>query len=534
MSNIESTRSTIGERLLFILFVVYVFSIAAYAVELTGNEAGVIESGLKRSDLEVQNCAQLYSLTGERYTCGYLQVPEDYVKNSSPLIRVPFLLIKPEGDLFDATLQPLLITGGGGPGNALLGNRHFPPEDSSFWMYEEFSVVDGRPLLILENRGVGLSQPNLDCHYPPEIYQQQFWSELLESDLRCGLEYAAEGVDLSQYNVHNAALDIEMFRRLSANLGINTSQLNLYGVSYGTRVAMYYERMFPSATRTLVLDSVALNDPDAAADELAYAQQSLDLVFSRCRADADCRKAFGTELEPDFYRFLDSLDESEISLSVHWPDKELPIEVPLSATLVIDILHNALYGSDSFASTPLMIRQLIEGSYGNFISAFNEYVAGYSPKYYFSDTAFITYLCYDVDYSTKNTDTPASRTKVTSLQLSDYWDLESGREYMHDVCSNYGALPGTDLLQQSFSSDTPVLFLSGELDPVTPPASALKATVHYSYHWHITRSNSSHDVISHSPCARFLASWFLYHPEEDLDLRIEECEPEEDLQFLLD
>ena len=531
MSNPDITPSITAVWVSFFLIALFVFSISTYADNSKDNALELIESSLKKSDMRLQNCLQMYGLTGTRYTCGYLQVPEDYIRNNSPVIKVPFLLIVPETALYDATLQPLLITGGGGPGNALLGNRNFPPDDNSFWMYEEFSVVDGRPLLILENRGVGLSQPNLDCHYPPEIYQQQFWSELLESDLRCGLEYAAEGVDLSQYNVHNAALDIEMFRRLSANQGINTSQLNLYGVSYGTRVAMYYERMFPSTTRTMVLDSVALNDPDSAADELAYAQQSLNLVFSRCRSDAGCSKAFGTELESDFYRFLNSLAESDVSLSVRWPDKERSIDVPLSATLVIDILHSALYSSDSFASTPLMIRQLVDGSYSNFTDALNEYVAGYSPKHYFSDTAFITYLCYDMDYSTKSIHSLSSSSR---LQLSEYWDLESGREYMHDVCSSYGALPGTDLLQQSFTSDTPVLFLSGELDPVTPPASALKASLHYSYHWHITQRNSSHDVISHSPCSRFLASWFLYHPEEDLELRMEECESEEDLQFILD
>ena len=531
MSNLGTTVAITDVRLLLALLMLYFFSVCTYADVSKDNGPELIELSLKKSGMELQKCLPMYGLTGERYTCGFLQVPEDYSQNNSPLIKVPFLLIFPESHLYDATLQPLLITGGGGPGNALLGNENFPLDDSSFWMYEEFSVVDGRPLMILENRGVGLSQPNLDCHYPPEIYKQQFWSELLESDLRCGLEYAAKGVDLSQYNVHNAALDIEMFRRLSAAEGINTSQLNLYGVSYGTRVAMYYEKFFPSTTRTMVLDSVALNDPDSAVDELAYAQRSLDLVFSRCRLDADCREAFGTEIESDFYQLLNSLDESEVSLSVDWPDSELPLDVPLSTTLVIDILHSALYSSDTFASTPSMIRELVDGSYGKLIAAFNEYVAGYSPKYYFSDTAFITYLCYDQDYSTNNIPAPTSSAQPL---LAEYWDLESGRKYMHDVCSSYGALPGTDLLQQPFTSDTPVLFLSGELDPVTPPASALKAAVHYSYHWHITQSNSSHDVISHSSCARFLASWFLYHPEEDLELRIEECEPEENLQFVVD
>ena len=496
------------------------------------NEARVfIEDSLDKSTLISRDCSLIYGLAGKRYTCGFLQVPENYSRQNSRLIKVPYLLIFPEKDVFDTALEPLLITGGGGPGNALLGNQNFPPEDDSFWMYEEFSVTDGRLLIILENRGVGFSQPNLDCHYSPEIFRETAWAELLESDVQCGLEYKTDGVDLSQYNAYNAALDIEMSRRLFENEGINTRQLNLYGVSYGTRIAMYYDRLFPSTTRTLVLDSVALNDESSAEDELAYAQQSLDLLFSRCREDALCREAFGVELESEFYQFMKSLEETDVSLSVRWPDKTMPVEVPLSATLVIDILHGALYSSDSFEKLPKMIRQLIDGSYGSFTAALDEYAAGYSPEYYFSDTAFITYLCYDVDYTAKSTDILA---RLDGLKLSRYWDLERGREYMESVCSNYGAIAENDLLQQPFNSDTPVLLLSGELDPVTPAASALKAAVHYEYHWNITRRNASHDVISHSACARFLASWFVYHPEEDLDVRIEECEPEEDLQFVLE
>ena len=491
----------------------------------------LLQSGLKRSDLQFEDCLHIYGLAGERYRCGFLHVPENYAQPRSPMIRVPFLLIFPDEDIFDATLQPLLITGGGGPGNALLGNQYFPPDDSSFWAYEELSVADGRLLMILENRGIGFSQPNLDCHYPPDIYQQQFWSALLTSDRRCGANFMEDGVELSQYNVLNAALDIELFRQLSASEDINTAQLNLYGVSYGTRVAMYYERLFPAATRSMVLDSVSINNPGSAADELTYAQQSLDLVFSKCRSDAQCRKAFGEDLESEFYRFLANLDKADLFLSVRWPDRLLPLEVPLSATLVIDILHSALYSSDTFSTIPLMVKRLIDGSYGKFTAAFNDYVAGYSPKYYFSDTAFITYLCYDLEDSTQSSDIPTS---FQASKLSRYWDLESGKDYMDSVCTDYDALPGPDLLQLPFTSDTPVLMLSGELDPVTPPASALQAALHYSYHWSITRDNVSHDVISHSACARFLASWFIYHPEEDLELRMKECEPEEDLEFALD
>ena len=103
------------------------------------------------------------------------------------------------------------------------------------------------------------------------------------------------------------------------------------------------------------------------------------------------------------------------------------------------------------------------------------------------------------------------------------------------VCSHYGLEAGQNSPFERAVSDTPTLFLSGELDPVTPPATASKAAEYFSYHWNIVRDNVSHDVITHSDCARFLASWFIYHPQEDLDNRIKECEPEATaIPFLLE
>ena len=498
-----------------------------YADDPTTRFETLIESGLTSSKLELQDCLQLYGLEGERYNCGYLQVPEDYTSKERDLIKVPFLLIFPEEDVYDATLTPLLITGGGGPGSALLGNRFFSLDDDSFWTYEEFSVADGRLLMILENRGVGHSRPNLDCQYSSNIYQQQYWSNLLEADLSCGSDYVSKDIDIAQYNVHNAVLDMEMFRRLVADRNINVSKMNLYGVSYGTRVAMYYERMFPDTTRAMILDSVSVNEPNSSANELAYAQRSLDMVFSMCRSDARCRETFGADLESEFYKFMNHVEARNIMFDVSWPGSALPVSVPLTATIVLDSLHSALYSSDTFAGIPLTVSQLIDGSYEEFTESLNAYFETYSASYAFYDTAFLTYLCFDTDYSGEIEDS------FTQLKLFKFWDFERGREHMSRICSNYGSTSETDLLKYPFTSDVPALFLSGELDPVTPPASALKAAGYYSYHWNIVRDRASHDVISHSACARFLASWFLYHLQEDLESRIEECKPEEAIRFLL-
>jgi pimeloyl-ACP methyl ester carboxylesterase len=478
------------------------------------------------SALQIQECVAMYGLHGERYLCGFLNVPENYSVRDGTLIRVPFLVILPQQTAQDTSLTPLLVTGGGGPGNALLGNEFSQPLDSSFHTYEAFSVADDRPLILLENRGVGRSEPNLDCRYSMQHYSKRYWSELLSADVQCGSAQIANGIDLSQYQVHNAALDIEVFRQLMAAHRINNRRLNLYGVSYGARVAMYYERLFPSSTRTLLLDSASVNTADAAAKTLNYGQQSLDNVFRKCRSLPGCRRRFGVSLETEFYRFLSEVGTKDITLSLQRPGSNEAMSVPLTGTVVVDILHSALYSSDTIAAIPLMLRQMIDGDYNRLTDSLNDYLQTYGPTYSFSDTAFLTYHCFDRRYPTDPLNAPAE------IKLYPYWGFDQGRQHIETVCKSYQIERGTDLLQQPYQSLTPALFLSGDLDPVTPPTSVAQATAAYEYHWHIVEKNVSHDVVSHSQCAQYLASWFIYHPREDLEARRAACAPTRKLHFL--
>ena len=68
-------------------------------------------------------------------------------------------------------------------------------------------------------------------------------------------------------------------------------QLNLWGGSYGTRVALHYLRKYPERTRSVIIDGVVPGDlllgPSMATD----AQASLDLLFDRCAESADCSAA---------------------------------------------------------------------------------------------------------------------------------------------------------------------------------------------------------------------------------------------------
>ena len=280
---------------------------------------------------------------------------------------------------------------------------------------------------------------------------------------------------------------------------------------------MYYDRLFPTAVRSMVLDSVFVNQPDVDAAELVFGQRAMDRIFAECRNNPHCIERFGSELENDFYHFLEQLEARKPALEIQWPGASTPVSIPLTGSLVVNTLHTAMYSTDTLADIPLTISQLIAGNFDRFRADIKAYFQSYSPDYTFSDTAFLTYQCGDKNFTEEGAE------HLDHLKLVPYWEFKQGQTYMQSVCDAYGIRALPDILARSYSSDTLTLFLSGELDPVTPPENADKAAASYRYQWHFTEPYASHDVISHSQCARYLTSWFFYHPQEDLALKKQQC-----------
>src|SRR6185369_3833685 len=107
--------------------------------------------------------------------------------------------------------------------------------------------------------------------------------------------------DLRQYTTSVAVKDLDAVR---AALGY--ARINLYGQSYGTRVAQHYARRYPQSTRALILDGVvnpeAVLGPAIAID----AERALERILARCKADPSCAKAFKDPLA-DYHSLREQL-----------------------------------------------------------------------------------------------------------------------------------------------------------------------------------------------------------------------------------
>src|SRR5256885_4018761 len=60
--------------------------------------------------------------------------------------------------------------------------------------------------------------------------------------------------DLAEVGYYTTSLAVQDLERVRAALGV--ARIDLYGTSYGTRVAQHYLRRFPQRVRALILDGV--------------------------------------------------------------------------------------------------------------------------------------------------------------------------------------------------------------------------------------------------------------------------------------
>ena len=127
----------------------------------------------------------------------------------------------------------------------------------------------------------------------------------------CKKRLEEQGIDLSQYQVINAAEDIEQLRRA---LGID--QLNIYGASYASRVALAYERRYPESTRTLILDGVIPQSIRIFEDAPRRHYEAIMRVINKCNRDHRCYRRYGSDLDKRLAGYLAQLDTSPIKVSV--------------------------------------------------------------------------------------------------------------------------------------------------------------------------------------------------------------------------
>jgi pimeloyl-ACP methyl ester carboxylesterase len=371
----------------------------------------------------------------------------------------------------------VLIAGGPGMGSSDM----YPGVAQAF-----ARIRRDRDLIIIDQRGTGRSSP-LNCEASSELDGDLV--SFIADSRRC-LEVLRTRADLTQYTTSVAVQDLEALRR-----ALGVAQWNLYGVSYGTRVAQHYLRRFPAQTRSVILDGVvppglALG-PDIALD----AEAALERILARCRRDEACFTRFGDSRE----RFvaLRARLATPVSLTLPDPRSGEPRTLSFGRPQLGAVLRLQSYSSATASLLPLALHEAVE----------RNNLAPLAGMFLMSMANLADVMAAGMHHSVVCAeDVPfIDATRLDRARLEATYLGAEQVDGLQAVCGFWprGRLDAD--FREPLRSKVPVLMLSGADDPVTPPGNAVRAMRGLSNVRHLVLPGQGHGQIGVTCMNRVLA-----------------------------
>ena len=337
----------------------------------------------------------------------------------------------------------------GGPGQA--STEAFLEESAAF-----DRIRSERDIILVDQRGTGGSN-RLDCPELPDGAKPD--DAVLAAAVQTCLKQLPG--DPRFYTTTAAVQDLDAVR---AALGY--AQVDLYGISYGTRVALQYLRAYPDSIRSVILDGVVPADLALGPDVSLDAQHALGLIFSRCDKDAACRRSF-PDLAGSFASLQKDLGKHAVSVALRDPLTGAPRTEDLDWDKVAGTIRLMSYQSETVALLPLLIHQA---------AVQHDYLPLMSDALLFKDEVSEGFAQGMGASVVCTEDAPFTTDDPEHMRLEqDTYLGASSMDTMLLACRLWPRGVMDPDFKKPVVSDKPVLLLSGEDDPVTPPANAARA-----------------------------------------------------------
>jgi len=356
----------------------------------------------------------------------------------------------------------------GGPGQSAI--ESFPAVSFAFR-----HIMRDHDVILIDQRGTGTSA-RLDCPEAPGSMglDIDIDEDTMSTRARECREALPHNPDL--FTTSLAVKDLEYVRQ---TLGV--SQWNLYGISYGTRVALHYLRRYPDAVRTLILDAVVPPSVALGPDIGPMAQRALDLIFERCGDSTGCSEAFGDLSEPTL-ELLASLEAEPRNITFEDVATGKLTDMTFTRDHLAVTLRLMSYSAQTAAIVPSMLHEAIVD--GNF--------APLARQSLLQTRALGDSLASGMHQSIICTeDVPFIDTQEETSNATSYLgdDITSA---LLASCRQWPAGRMDDDFKQPVVSAVPTLILSGEADPITPPEYGDEVTQHLSASRHIVNPGQGH------------------------------------------
>jgi len=438
------------------------------ALVLTTLLLSVASHGANALELEECRISAGPAFPGIKALCGTLERLENPDDPESPMLAirvavVPALNLQPEPD----PIVPLA----GGPGQSAV--QFYAAYAAAFE-----HVRSDRDILLVDQRGTGESA-RMDCPVDEDLIEGQYSVEQTVKYTKTCLEQLPH--DPRYFTTSIAVQDLDAVRAALAY-----PQLNLYGVSYGSRVAQHYAKRYPGSTRTIVLDGVVPPQLALGPDIAIEAQKAIDSIFARCASDAACNERY-PDIAASFASLKSRLNKKPVNVSIPHPVTGHTDSVSFGHNELATAVRLLAYAPRSIAMLPLLVS---EAAHGNFQPL--------AAQFQMTLTSMADTLALGMHNAVMCTeDVPfynAALIDKAALDASFIGPMQL--EALEAICSIWPAGPIDKDFKQPLSTEIPTLLLSGSADPITPPHYADMAARNLKKAWLLTGRHQGHGQIA--------------------------------------
>ncbi|MEY3516828.1 MAG: hypothetical protein RIS67_1045, partial [Pseudomonadota bacterium] len=422
--------------------------------------------------------------------CGTLQVPENHDAPDGRKITLAISWLPASGE---AEPDPIFMLAGG-PGQAARGS--FPMLSGAF-----AEARKKRNIILLDQRGTGDSNP-LKCvneQGESAVVDDEDYTADAATDFakRCAAQFEGK-VDVAQFSSSDAIRDLDAARK-----ALGAEQINLIGISYGTRMAQLYGKRYPQHTRTITIDGIAPLESVLGQDHAKNLESSLDLQFAQCAKDKACREKLG-DPRAQLNTLLATLAKGPVpvhyrdAITGEWKDGQF------SSGHLAMLTRLLAYQPQAASLLPMQFAEANQGRVDALMALSEMVTRDISDQ--IMHGMQLSVMCGE---------------DVPDLVV----DPEDGKrllgtglvELMKAQCAVWPHKVRPADYRVPLKGNLPVLILSGEFDPVTPPRYGDMVAKHLPNSKHIIAKGQGHNVLPVGCMPRLFAKFLESADAKNLD-----------------
>lgn len=446
-------------------------------------------------------------------TCGHLNTPERHGDAESRRLRLPVLILN--GHLKD--VHPPLLYIEGGPGSDA-GVMHRRAGHNWRDVIYETPFMQGRTIIVMAQRGTA-DETSMELKCPtlgdpririglstvPRLFFDA--TEAAHEALSVCKQNALDaGYDLRAYSTINAVKDLMALRQ-----ALQITKWDIFANSYGSRVAVVLAGQDPQGASAMVLDGPDLPDSYASFRVGHWLDTALTRMQADCNKIERCKSRF-PELATYAQNVAARLKDNSEWVGFRRGDDNQILYIQLTQERALNTLYNAFYSEQAIKLLPRALYRAAREDYSVFgalsgsllLDPFHE-LRSYGMSF--------SVDCGDFSWS------KAAKILRREKRLYPAYApmIDARLDSLENLCPLWLGkdFRAGDLAVAEIS--TPILFLTGVYDPVTPLDTVSESGIRFPNAQTAAFPAMGHGVTFTHPCAGEIADNFLQAPMTKID-----------------